>query len=170
MIAGFSFAFNLYMQLQNSQLRLCYYLTCNYNVVKQSFLVSYNRFNNHDNIFELRIELRRCLWLVEFSLLFHYSNLKKQIRLQKISMVVISCHILLCCCRRKLKERLQIPSKLSIGYQLHDDSMAKTGSVTRNKYSLWCAAAAAFRKFVMHTVFGIHLSVHLKLYIYGLYC
>ena len=38
--------------------------------------------------------------------------------------------------RKTLKERLQIPPRVQIGYQLHDDSMAKTGSVTRNKFSV----------------------------------
>lgn len=37
---------------------------------------------------------------------------------------------------KTLKERLQIPPRVQLGYQLHDDSMSKTGSVTRNKWSV----------------------------------
>ncbi|GLV38801.1 eukaryotic translation initiation factor 4E1 [Carabus blaptoides fortunei] len=37
---------------------------------------------------------------------------------------------------RKLKERLQIASKVSIGYQIHKDTMVKAGSVTKNTYTI----------------------------------
>lgn len=36
----------------------------------------------------------------------------------------------------KLKERLHIPSKISIGYQTHEDSMKKTGSSARDRYTV----------------------------------
>lgn len=36
--------------------------------------------------------------------------------------------------RRKLKERLRIAPKVTIGYQIHKDTMAKAGSVTKNTY------------------------------------
>lgn len=35
---------------------------------------------------------------------------------------------------RKLKERLRIAPKVIIGYQIHKDTMAKAGSVTKNTY------------------------------------
>ena len=37
---------------------------------------------------------------------------------------------------RKLKERLHIPPKVSIGYQLHKDTSDKTSSVTKYTYTL----------------------------------
>ncbi|XP_043472144.1 eukaryotic translation initiation factor 4E-1A-like [Leptopilina heterotoma] len=37
---------------------------------------------------------------------------------------------------RKLKERLRITSKVTIGYQIHSDTMVKTGSMTRNTYTV----------------------------------
>ncbi|XP_026472953.1 eukaryotic translation initiation factor 4E-like isoform X2 [Ctenocephalides felis] len=35
---------------------------------------------------------------------------------------------------KKLKERLRIAPKIQIGYQIHKDTMAKSGSVTKNSY------------------------------------
>ncbi|XP_033219433.1 eukaryotic translation initiation factor 4E-like [Belonocnema kinseyi] len=35
---------------------------------------------------------------------------------------------------RKLKERLRITSKVTIGYQIHKDTMVKAGSMTKNTY------------------------------------
>lgn len=37
---------------------------------------------------------------------------------------------------RKLKERLRIAPKVSIGYQIHKDTMVKAGSVTKNTYTI----------------------------------
>lgn len=37
---------------------------------------------------------------------------------------------------RKLKDRLRINPKLSIGYQIHKDTMVKAGSVTKNTYTV----------------------------------
>lgn len=37
---------------------------------------------------------------------------------------------------RKLKERLRISQKIPIGYQLHKDTIDKTGSVTKNSYTV----------------------------------
>jgi len=37
---------------------------------------------------------------------------------------------------RKLKERLRIAPKISIGYQIHKDTMDKSGSVTKNTYTV----------------------------------
>lgn len=37
---------------------------------------------------------------------------------------------------RKLKERLRIPPKITIGYQVHKDTMDKTGSVTKFLYTV----------------------------------
>lgn len=37
---------------------------------------------------------------------------------------------------RKLKERLRIPQKVNIGYQIHKDTMDKSGSVTKNTYTV----------------------------------
>ncbi|XP_020300549.1 eukaryotic translation initiation factor 4E-like isoform X1 [Pseudomyrmex gracilis] len=37
---------------------------------------------------------------------------------------------------RKLKERLKITSKTTMGYQVHKDTMVKTGSQTKNTYTL----------------------------------
>ncbi|XP_044013696.1 eukaryotic translation initiation factor 4E-1A-like isoform X2 [Aphidius gifuensis] len=37
---------------------------------------------------------------------------------------------------RKLKERLKIQPKQTIGYQVHRDTMVKAGSVTKNTYSV----------------------------------
>lgn len=37
---------------------------------------------------------------------------------------------------RKLKERLRITSKTTMGYQVHKDTMIKAGSQTRNTYTL----------------------------------
>ncbi|XP_015519906.1 eukaryotic translation initiation factor 4E [Neodiprion pinetum] len=37
---------------------------------------------------------------------------------------------------RKLKERLRIAPRVQIGYQIHKDTMAKAGSVTKNTYSV----------------------------------
>ncbi|KAK4879503.1 hypothetical protein RN001_007649 [Aquatica leii] len=37
---------------------------------------------------------------------------------------------------RKLKDRLRIPQKVNIGYQAHKDTMDKSGSVTRNTYTV----------------------------------
>lgn len=37
---------------------------------------------------------------------------------------------------RKLKERLRIPPKTQIGYQVHKDTMDKTGSTTKFLYTL----------------------------------
>lgn len=36
--------------------------------------------------------------------------------------------------RRKLRERLKIASKVTIGYQIHKDVMVKVGSQTKNAY------------------------------------
>lgn len=40
-------------------------------------------------------------------------------------------------CRKRLKERLGVPSEVQIGYQVHDDTISKTSSVTRTKYAAW---------------------------------
>ncbi|XP_068675736.1 eukaryotic translation initiation factor 4E-like [Montipora foliosa] len=40
------------------------------------------------------------------------------------------------CIGRKFKERLNIPAKLFIGYEAHEDTMSKTGSVTKSLFSL----------------------------------
>nr|CAD7402353.1 unnamed protein product [Timema poppensis] len=37
---------------------------------------------------------------------------------------------------RKLKERLCIPSNLTIGYQHHKDTMVRAGSMTKNAYTV----------------------------------
>lgn len=37
---------------------------------------------------------------------------------------------------RKLKERLRITSKTTMGYQVHKDTMIKAGSQTKNTYTL----------------------------------
>ncbi|XP_015605883.1 eukaryotic translation initiation factor 4E-1A isoform X2 [Cephus cinctus] len=37
---------------------------------------------------------------------------------------------------RKLKERLRITSKVTIGYQIHKDTMVKAGSLTKNTYTV----------------------------------
>jgi len=37
---------------------------------------------------------------------------------------------------RKLKERLNIPAKLAIGFQAHTDTMTKSGSVAKNRYTV----------------------------------
>lgn len=37
---------------------------------------------------------------------------------------------------RRLKERLNLGHNCSLGYQMHKDTMAKTGSVTRNMYTV----------------------------------
>ncbi|RMX43787.1 hypothetical protein pdam_00019745 [Pocillopora damicornis] len=37
---------------------------------------------------------------------------------------------------RKFKERLSLPAKLVIGYQAHEDTMTKTGSVTKSMFTL----------------------------------
>nr|QBH73404.1 eukaryotic translation initiation factor 4e [Thermobia domestica] len=37
---------------------------------------------------------------------------------------------------RRLKERLNIPQKVIIGYQIHKDTMNKSGSVTKNTYTI----------------------------------
>lgn len=37
---------------------------------------------------------------------------------------------------QKLKERLRIPQKMSIGYQVHKDTIDKTGSMTKNSYTI----------------------------------
>jgi len=37
---------------------------------------------------------------------------------------------------RKLKERLRIAPKVNIGYQIHKDTMDKSGSVTKNTYTV----------------------------------
>ncbi|KAF5282752.1 hypothetical protein FQR65_LT02749 [Abscondita terminalis] len=37
---------------------------------------------------------------------------------------------------RKLKDRLRIPQKVNIGYQAHKDTMDKSGSATRNTYTV----------------------------------
>lgn len=37
---------------------------------------------------------------------------------------------------KKLKDRLQISTKLGIGYQIHQDTMDKSGSVTKNTYTV----------------------------------
>lgn len=37
---------------------------------------------------------------------------------------------------RKFKERLNLPSKLVIGYQAHEDTMSKTGSTTKSMFQL----------------------------------
>ncbi|KAK0096731.1 hypothetical protein PV326_004591 [Microctonus aethiopoides] len=37
---------------------------------------------------------------------------------------------------RKLKERLRISAKTSIGYQLHNDAISKVGSITKNTYQV----------------------------------
>lgn len=36
--------------------------------------------------------------------------------------------------RRKLRERLKIASKVTIGYQIHKDVIVKVGSQTKNAY------------------------------------
>ncbi|KAK2192284.1 hypothetical protein NP493_35g04053 [Ridgeia piscesae] len=35
---------------------------------------------------------------------------------------------------KKLKERLNVPPKLSIGYQAHTDTMVKSGSTAKNRF------------------------------------
>lgn len=37
---------------------------------------------------------------------------------------------------RKLKERLRITPRMSMGYQAHKDTMVKAGSQTKNTYTL----------------------------------
>ncbi|KAJ1528714.1 hypothetical protein ONE63_007107 [Megalurothrips usitatus] len=37
---------------------------------------------------------------------------------------------------RKLKERLNLGNQSSLGYQMHKDTMVKTGSVTRNQFTV----------------------------------
>ncbi|XP_050394380.1 eukaryotic translation initiation factor 4E [Patella vulgata] len=37
---------------------------------------------------------------------------------------------------KKLKERLNIPTKISIGFQVHDDTISKSGSTTKNRYQV----------------------------------
>lgn len=37
---------------------------------------------------------------------------------------------------RKLKERLRIPPKITIAYQIHKDTMDKGGSVTKQSYTV----------------------------------
>lgn len=37
---------------------------------------------------------------------------------------------------RKLKDRLRIPQKVTIGYQVHKDTMDKAGSVTKQSYTV----------------------------------
>ncbi|XP_074647516.1 eukaryotic translation initiation factor 4E-like [Tubulanus polymorphus] len=37
---------------------------------------------------------------------------------------------------KKLKERLNIPNKLPIGYQAHTDTMSKSGSTTKNRFTV----------------------------------
>ncbi|CAH1793411.1 unnamed protein product [Owenia fusiformis] len=37
---------------------------------------------------------------------------------------------------RRLKERLSVPSKISIGYQAHMDTMSKAGSTTKNRFTV----------------------------------
>ncbi|XP_052119461.1 eukaryotic translation initiation factor 4E [Frankliniella occidentalis] len=37
---------------------------------------------------------------------------------------------------KRLKERLNLDNKCSLGYQMHKDTMVKTGSVTRNQYTV----------------------------------
>lgn len=37
---------------------------------------------------------------------------------------------------QKLKDRLHISTKIQIGYQAHQDSMDKAGSVTKNLYTV----------------------------------
>lgn len=36
----------------------------------------------------------------------------------------------------KLKERLKIPPKIVLGYQVHSDTMAKSGSTTKNRFTV----------------------------------
>lgn len=38
--------------------------------------------------------------------------------------------------RRKLKQRLNIGRNVTIGYQIHKDTMVKAGSVTKNTYTV----------------------------------
>lgn len=38
--------------------------------------------------------------------------------------------------RNKLKERLGVPSRVTIGYEVHDDTITRKGSVARSKYTL----------------------------------
>lgn len=44
-----------------------------------------------------------------------------------------------CLNRQQYKERLNIPIKAMIGYQSHDDTSSKSGSTTKNMYSVWTA-------------------------------
>ncbi|XP_064632570.1 eukaryotic translation initiation factor 4E-like [Lineus longissimus] len=37
---------------------------------------------------------------------------------------------------RKLKERLNVPHRLQIGYQVHNDTMSKAGSTTKTRYQV----------------------------------
>jgi translation initiation factor 4E len=37
---------------------------------------------------------------------------------------------------RKLKERLNIPSKITIGFQAHVDTMSKAGSTAKNRFTV----------------------------------
>lgn len=37
---------------------------------------------------------------------------------------------------RKLKERLNIPKQITLGYEMHSDSSSKAGSTTRSRYSV----------------------------------
>lgn len=39
--------------------------------------------------------------------------------------------------RRVYKERLGLPSKMTIGYQSHADTATKSGSTTKNKFVVW---------------------------------
>lgn len=39
--------------------------------------------------------------------------------------------------RQQYKERLNLPIKSIIGYQSHDDTSSKSGSTTKNMYSVW---------------------------------
>lgn len=40
-------------------------------------------------------------------------------------------------CRQLYKDRLNIPIKAMLGYQSHDDTSSKSGSTTKNMYSVW---------------------------------
>ena len=44
---------------------------------------------------------------------------------------------ILCFHRQLYKERLNLPIKAMIGYQSHDDTSSKSGSTTKNMYSVW---------------------------------
>ena len=38
--------------------------------------------------------------------------------------------------RKTLKERLGVPQRVTIGYEVHDDTISRKGSVAKNTYSL----------------------------------